>query len=156
MKKVRGKLYLHKSTIKDLTDQQKSIVTDAMNLLDSDSQWNLIRIDSDDQISFLNYPDFELDPHPKLQHSFSVNLTSKETKFRDSFQNNPPILHRKETFLIKDNENYEKFSKLTKQEEEAGLLDPSISHTIGFKNRWEELLDEKGLEITDHQLSKKK
>ena len=72
------------------------------------------------------------------------------------YQNNPPILHRKETFLTKDNENYEKFSKLTKQEEEASLLNPKISHKIGFQKFWDNLLDEKGLEIIDHQLRKKK
>ena len=147
MKQVRGKLYLHESAIEDLSDQQKSVVKQAMNILNSNSKWNLIRIDSDKQVGFLNYPDFEQDPHPKLQHSFSVNLTTKQTKFRDSFQNNPPILHRKETFLTKDNEDYEKFSKLTKQEEEAGLLDPKISHKIGFQNFWDNLLDEKGFEI---------
>ena len=46
--------------------------------------------------------------------------------------------------------------KLTKQEEEAVLLEPKIYHTIGFKKRWKELLDEKGFEIIDHQLRKKK
>lgn len=156
MKQVRGKIYLHKSAIDDLTNQQKSIVKQAMNILKLDSKWNLIRLDSEDQVGFLYYPDFEKNPHPSLQHSFSVNLITKETKFRDSFQNNPPILHRKETFLLKDDKNYEKFSKLTRQEEEAGLLDPKISHTIGFKKRWEQLLDEKELEIIDHQLRKKK
>jgi len=155
MKKVRGKLYLHKSAIDDLTTSQKSTVLNAMNLLISDSKWNLIRLDSEQQVGFLNYPKFETEPHPELQHSYSVNLVTKETKLRDSFENNPPILHRKETFIPKNDENFEKFAKLTQQEEEAGLLDPSISHTIGFKNRWEQLLDEKGLEIIDHQLRKK-
>jgi len=156
LKKVRGKLYLHKSARSDLTEKQTTLVNNAINQLKPDSKWNLIRIDSEDQVGFLDYPDFEQNPHPKLQHSFSVNLTTQETKFRDSYQNNPPILHRKETLISKNDKNYEKFSKLTNQEEEAGLLDSSISHTIGFKNRWEQLLDEKGLEIVDHQLRKKK
>lgn len=156
MKQVRGKLYLHKSAISDLPDNQKALVNNAINHLNPNSEWNLIRIDSDDQIGFLNYPDFEQDPHPKLEHSFSVNLITKQTKFRNSFQNNPPILHRKETFIRKNDKNYETFSKLTRQEEEAGLLDSSISHTIGFQKRWQQLLDEKGLEIIDHQLRNKK
>jgi len=156
MKKVRGKLYLHKSAIEELSNQQKSIVKQAMNILKNDLKWNLIRLDSEDQVGFLFYPDFEKDPHPSLQHSFSVNLTTKVTKFRDSFRTNPPILHRKETFLTKDNKNYEKFSKLTKQEEEAGLLDPKISHRIGFQKFWDNLLYEKDLEIIDHQLRNKK
>ena len=156
MKRIRNKTYLHKSAISDLTNDQKILVNNAQNQLKPDSKWNLIRIDSDDQIGFLSYPDFENNPHPKLQHSFSVNLTTKQTKFRDSYHNNPPILHRKETFITKNDENYEKFSKLTKQEEEAGLLDPKTSHRIGFQNYWNNLLNEKGLEIIDHQLRKKK
>ena len=152
MKEVRGKLYSHKSTIGDLTSQQKTIIKKAINLMKTSSQWNLIRLDSENKICFLYYPDFDQDPHPKLQHSFSVNLTTKEAKFRDSYKNNPPILHRKETFVNPDFPNYDKFSYLTKQEEKAGLLDPSISHRIGFKKQWEELLNRRGFKIINHEL----
>jgi len=47
-----------------------------------------------------------------------VNLSSLYVHFRDySSSDNPPILHRKETFVDQTYPNYEKFAKLTAQEE---------------------------------------
>ncbi|MCB1156492.1 MAG: hypothetical protein H7A25_02255 [Leptospiraceae bacterium] len=59
-----------------------------------------------------------------------------------------PILHRKETFLHSSHPRYEEFSALSSAEE-AGLLS---RRDIGSKNRWEEVLQEKGLRIEGHVL----
>jgi hypothetical protein len=65
---------------------------------------------------------------------------------------NPPILHRKECFLLPDHDLYSKFARLTAQEEKHGLLDnPS---TIGTRHRWETRLRNRGFEIKGHRLSK--
>jgi hypothetical protein len=44
---------------------------------------------------------------------------------------NPPILHRKETFLAPENPLHAKFAKLTQQEEKHALLDDTA--TIGTR-----------------------
>lgn len=155
MKKVRGKLYIHKSAISELNSGLKSKFELALTYITSNEKWNIIRLDSSDKVGFLYYPKFNEDPHPSLQHSTLVNINSGEKKFRHASKNNPPILHRKETFLKPNDKNYEKFAKLTLQEETARLLDPKISHKIGFKKYWEELLDKKGLTIINHQLKPK-
>ena len=155
MKKVRGRTYIHKSAITNLNNNLNSKIELATSSLSTNHKWNIIRIDSSEKIGFLYYPKFEEDPHPSLQHSIQVNINSGEKKFRNASKSNPPILHRKETFLKPNDKNYEKFFKLTKQEEDAGLLDPKISHRIGFKKYWEEFLDKKGLTIINHQLKSK-
>jgi DNA phosphorothioation-associated putative methyltransferase len=96
------------------------------------------------KISFLAYPDFEKDPHPALAESVIVDLVTGKTR-RDDYRAraNPPILHRKETFLPPEHPLYGKFSKLTRQEEVAGLLDDTAR--IGFRINWERILAEKGL-----------
>jgi hypothetical protein len=48
---------------------------------------------------------------------------------------NPPVLHRKEESLRPDNEQFEKFARLTTQEEKAGLLDETSS--IGTRAGWQ-------------------
>src|SRR5256885_11694693 len=152
MKEVRGKIYLHKSAIPSLENNLKLKTELALNFLPSNYEWNILRLDSSNKVVFLHYPKFEEDPHPSLKHSMMIDIHSGKTKFRTFSSNNSPILHRKETFLKVDDKNYEIFSRLTKQEDKAGLLDPSISHRIGFKKQWKELLNKRGFKIINHEL----
>jgi hypothetical protein len=56
-----------------------------------------------------------------------------------NYQNadNPPILHRKETFVTRDYPLYEEFEHLTKIESALGLL--NSSYPIGTKQEWQRL-----------------
>jgi hypothetical protein len=54
---------------------------------------------------------------------------------------NPPILHRKETFLPADHPLHSKFARLTLQEEKHGLLDDSSA--IGNREGWSSRLAER-------------
>ena len=104
------------------------------------------------QIVYLFYPDFETEAHPALQSSIQVNLNSLKASERDySTTDNPPVLHRKETFIAADHPLYPTFAWLTKQEEVLGLLDDSRG--IGFRNAWEQRLQERKLVIHDHYLA---
>ena len=103
------------------------------------------------KISFLSYPDFETDPHPALAESVIVDLVTGRVR-RDYYRvrANPPILHRKETFIPADHPLNGKFAKLTRQEESAGLLEDTSR--IGFRLNWEKLLAEKQLTFKGHRL----
>jgi len=55
------------------------------------------------KISYLFYPDFDTDPHPALKASIQVDLETLQVTYRDyTISDNPPILHRKETFVTSD------------------------------------------------------
>lgn len=86
-----------------------------------------------------------------MQEAVIVDLVTGKTR-RDDYRTraNPPILHRKETFLPPEHPLYGKFSKLTRQEEVAGLLDDTAR--IGFRINWERILAEKGLAFKGHRL----
>ncbi len=115
-------------------------------------EFNLLKFHTaSPKISFLGYPDFEKDPHPALKEAVIVDLVTGKTR-RDDYRAraNPPVLHRKETFLPPEHPLYEKFSKLTRQEEEAGLLEDTSR--IGFRLNWERALAEKGLGFKSHRL----
>ncbi len=103
------------------------------------------------KISFLSYPDFWRDPHPALAAAILVDLSTGKVR-RDSYAGraNPPILHRKETFLPPDHPKAALFGQLTRAEEEAGLLQETAR--IGFRLNWERLVRERGYSFRGHTL----
>lgn len=106
------------------------------------------------QVSFLSYPQFETDPHPALHSSVISRMQELRVDYRDFSRSlNPPILHRKDTFVGPDHPGRDKFLKLTDQEERAGLLG---HNTIGTHNGWTELLNETGYTVKGHRLTKNK
>ena len=118
----------------DITPQQPTLV-----------KFSLIK----PQLSYLFYPDFDQDSHPAIKLSIKVDLATGEVSTRDySNTANPPILHRKETFVSPTYPLYEIFRYLTFQEEALGLLDRSA--TIGTANGWKQRLDQYGWAIEGH------
>ena len=107
------------------------------------------------RISYLSYPTFEKDPHPGLATSLRVDLRTFRVKFRDYRESeNPPILHRKETFVPEEHATRAKFQRLTAQEEAAGLFVDTTR--IGNRNGWDEALIEAGVTLRGHRLSRMK
>ncbi len=91
------------------------------------------------KVSYLVYPDFDTDPHPGLLRSIKLSLRTRELDCYDyATSTNPPILHRKQTFLPPGHELVAKFARLTRQEEKHGLLDETA--TIGTRAGWERRL----------------
>lgn len=98
------------------------------------------------KISYLFYPDFDTDPHPCLHTSMQIDLRDLNVRYRDyETTANPPILHRKETFVTSNYPLYAQFASLTEQEEELGLL--KHSRSIGTRAGWQQRLEEHGVEI---------
>jgi DNA phosphorothioation-associated putative methyltransferase len=78
-------------------------------------------------------------------------LQSLRVDYRDyTSAANPPILHRKETFVTPDYPLYKKFARLTRQEEKWGLLDDTNS--IGTREGWNRRLHERQAELRGHRL----
>jgi DNA phosphorothioation-associated putative methyltransferase len=113
---------------------------------------NLIKIHRrSGKLSYLIYPAFEDDPHPALLRSVRVNLRTRQIDCNDYTQStNPPILHRKESFLSPDHPLHEKFARLTAQEEKHGLLDDASG--IGTREGWARRLSERGYSLKGHRL----
>jgi len=126
----------------------------AMNACQPDPEWNLLKLHTDQvAVTFLTYPNFDSDPHPALAEASKINLNTGAVVRTDYRKRaNPPILHRKETFLSADDPRCAVFSQLTKQEEAAGLYrDPS---RIGLRIQWQTLLKRLGLSYDGHNLVK--
>ncbi|MBI1918355.1 MAG: hypothetical protein HYS12_27000 [Planctomycetes bacterium] len=113
---------------------------------------NLIKIHRrTGKVSYLVYPDFDTDPHPALVRCVRLSLHTRQLDCYDYGHTiNPPILYRKETFLHPDHPLYEKFARLTKQEEQHDLLDNAGA--VGNRSGWETRLREAGYRLRGHQL----
>jgi hypothetical protein len=82
------------------------------------------------------YPDFESDPHPALLRCIRLSLRTRELHcYAYAGSANPPILHRKEKFLPPEHALHAKFARLTRQEEQHGLLTETA--TIGTRAGWQ-------------------
>ncbi|HKD35725.1 MAG TPA: hypothetical protein VKB78_02965, partial [Pirellulales bacterium] len=63
---------------------------------------------------------------------------------------NPPVLHRKESFLLPDDPHRSKFGRLTEQEVKNGLLENMSG--IGTRDGWQARLAENGFGLKGHRL----
>ncbi|EKD53208.1 MAG: hypothetical protein ACD_61C00115G0001 [uncultured bacterium] len=150
---VNGNLYLHRQYIHILSPELIDKVDLALHHLPISCDWNLVKIDSNGtHITFSNYPDFELLPHPELKQWNRIDVISGVATTGIGSTDNPIILHRKETFIDQSDSNYDIFTHLTRQEIAAGLYARENLSRIGHKKYWEQLLDIKGLKIIDHSL----
>ena len=135
-----------------LTPGLQSIVRRAAELHGIGNEFNIIKFNTESfSISFLSYPAFWEDPHPTLSSAVLVDLLSGRAKRQEfSERSNPPILHRKETFLPQSHPARDLFARLTLDEEAAGLYEQPT--TIGFRNNWTRLLETIGLTYDGHTL----
>ena len=147
-------LYVHVDSISSLEPQLRIYEGCARNYVGEVEGANIVKIHRHSgKISYLCYPNFEKNPHPVLLRSFKVNLRNLEINCYDYSESpNPPILHRKETFVGDSHPCYAKFAKLTNQEERNGLLDSSS--LIGTRNGWQNRLEASGFAIRGHRLIK--
>jgi DNA phosphorothioation-associated putative methyltransferase len=145
-------LYVHVSTISQLSSILRVYEGCGRALAGAFEDAVIIKLNRiQPKVSYLSYPGFDKDPHPILQSSLRADLSRQHVKYSDfSRSNNPPLLHRKETFVPKGYPHREKFSRLTRQEERAGLLDNSSM--IGTTDGWQARLHELGFRIAGHRL----
>jgi DNA phosphorothioation-associated putative methyltransferase len=147
-------LYVHRDSLENLTPVLRVYEGCARAYLGEIEGANLVKIHRHSgKLSYLVYPEFETDPHPALVRSVNLCMRTRKFECHEFGQGgNPPILHRKETFLHPEHPLFDKFAKLTKQEEKAGLLENTA--TIGTRDGWTTRLAEKGYSLRGHRLVK--
>jgi DNA phosphorothioation-associated putative methyltransferase len=145
-------LYVHISALNQIDPKLRLYEGCASRNIGGTEDANIIKFHTEKPcISYLYYPDFDSIAHPTLQWAMLIDLRDLSLTFRDySQQENPPILHRKETFLSPTHPLYLKFAKFTKSEEKAGLF--SETKTIGNRQGWERRLEACGVQIKNHRV----
>jgi DNA phosphorothioation-associated putative methyltransferase len=151
-KRLPTALYVHREGLASVGGSLGAVLDQVVAQYQVTTEFNLVKFRTDElKISFLAYPEFLSEAHPALRHSVTIDLATGKARRTDYTNNiNPPILHRKESFVPAEHPRRAEFEALTKAEEEAGLYEDTT--TIGFKLNWERLLQSKGLVVKGHQL----
>lgn len=144
-KQLPDSVYIHESALSAVPIVLSELVLRVANALKiSVDDWNILKFYKRDfKVAFLCYPGFEHDSYPELQHSYTVDLAKlsmRKSEYGKS--DNPPILHRKETFVSIDYPLRSLFQSITQEGEAIGLYENSRS--IGFRRNWDRLISNKG------------
>ena len=144
-KQLPDAVYVHKSATGLLPPKIFSLVTRIGGALNIESdQWNIVKFYKRDyKLTLLNYPDFDDESYPPLNTSYTIDLlklTVRQASYEKS--DNPPILHRKETFVDTSYPLHAHFTDLTTEGETIGLYENV--RNIGFKKNWLRLIAQKG------------
>jgi DNA phosphorothioation-associated putative methyltransferase len=152
-KHLPSALYVHASALSHLDPLLKDYERQARSLVNSNDRATIIKFGTDrPKVSYLYYPDFDRDPHPQLHQSIVVDLAEEQVSVRQYHNShNPPILHRKETFVTQDYPLYDVFAELTQEEVALGLLDNS--RHIGTLQEWTRWLLQQGISLIDHHVA---
>ena len=104
------------------------------------------------KVSYLVYPEFDRVGHPALAESFIGDLAKLNLYHRDyRSASSPPILHRKELLVSRDDPRHRRFARLSAREEALGLL--SAGRSVGTRNEWDAVLRKRGVSIRGHQVA---
>lgn len=144
-------LYVHVSALDELPPLLRVYEGCGQALAGTVEEGTIVKLHREKpQVSYLSYPAFDRDPHPALATVVVARLGALKLTYRDfRASENPPILHRKETFVATAYPGRDKFARLTAQEERLGLLS---SATIGTRNGWNEALRDASARLEGHRL----
>ncbi|MBE9190835.1 DNA phosphorothioation-associated putative methyltransferase [Gloeocapsopsis crepidinum LEGE 06123] len=148
-------LYVHVSALPELDPLLRIYEGCASRTIGRMDNVTLVKFYTDKpKISYLFYPEFDKEAHPALHTSMQIDLQNLSVVHRE-YDNvaNPPILHRKETFVAPSYPLYERFAILTRREEKLGLL--KNTRTIGTRDGWQQWLAQKGVEIKGDRIVSK-
>ncbi len=151
-KTTHSSLYVHTSAVDELAPILRVLDGCAQALVGTIEEATLVKFHLDrPAVSYLDYPDFDTEPHPALRSGYIVRLDALRVDYRDYRGHlNPPILHRKELFVTRKHPLHRRFARLTASEERAGLF--AEPQRIGNRRAWAELLEERRLTLRGHLL----
>jgi DNA phosphorothioation-associated putative methyltransferase len=81
-------------------------------------EWSVVKLRHQGRgVRWLNYPEFDTDPHPRIAASYAVDLKTLKSSFTSyADSTNRPLLHRKHEFLAEDDPDAPKYRRLTDAE----------------------------------------
>ena len=151
-KKLPSSLWVHVSAIETLDPLLRLYEGCASRTIGRPEEANVIKFHyRKPKITYLVYPNFDAEPHPALHTSMQIDLRDLHVHYRDyDLSDNPPLLHQKDLLVASDYPGYEKFAKLSRQEEDWGLLDDWKQ--IGDKRGWQKCLEDHCAELKGHRM----
>jgi DNA phosphorothioation-associated putative methyltransferase len=127
-KRLPTALYVHREELAGVGGSLGTVLDQVVARYQVTTEFNLVKFRTDElKLSFLAYPEFDSDPHPALKHAITIDLATGKARRTDYTGHvNPPILHRKETFLPAGHPLRAQYEALTRAEEAAGLYEKTV------------------------------
>ena len=142
--------YYHVAVVEQVADATKALSSIGKRFEVGPTQYNVIKLNAVNRISFLLYEDFDVS-FPSLLAAVSCNLSGWSVRHTDyAKRRNPPILHRKELLLPVKHSLVGEAARLTERLEQRGAFVGTA--TIGTRLGWQRRLDELGLDANGHRL----
>ncbi|KAM3100087.1 DNA phosphorothioation-associated putative methyltransferase [Phormidesmis sp. 146-12] len=151
-KKLGSSLWVHVSAIETLDPLLRLYEGCASRTIGRPEEANVIKFHCrKPKITYLVYPEFDADPHPALHSSMQIDLRDLHVHYRDHDRDdNPPVLHQKDLLVTPEYPGYEKFAKLSRQEEDWGLLEDW--KRISDRRGWRSCLEDHCAELKGHRV----
>ncbi|MFR2314888.1 hypothetical protein [Terrisporobacter sp.] len=150
MKKIGTASYIHHSAYAQLTEEQKEMLKNAIEIFNKDyEKATIYKVDlKNKKVTFIESENFDTAREPVVGNSYTVDLTTQKIKITKA---KGQIYHHKWMFV---DDNYKGFdieeSKRWSQKWESIIpRDRSIKSRIGYKKYWDEYLREFNLEVED-------
>lgn len=149
-KQLPTAIYLHQSALaKTLPPNLMAVIDQTIKALKIELPWNILKLYKRDfKATLLHYPDFDHTAYPPLHHSITIDLDEQTCRIAHyTKSDNPPILHRKEAFVLADYPLVDRFKAHTAEGEAIGLY--KNTKTIGFRQHWQKLIKRKGYRLDE-------
>lgn len=146
MKKVMKSLYVHVSNIDELGEERVKIVEERKKMI-GDFAYDVIKFDMDtENVTFIECTEFDKVHEPLVGRQY---LTKKDGE-KKIMPSKGQIYHKKYMFVSSDYAGFdieaekkraEKYDEMLKKHE-----DKKIKSKIGYRKKWDEVLDWMGME----------
>ncbi|MCM1982007.1 DNA phosphorothioation-associated putative methyltransferase [Lyngbya confervoides] len=145
-------LWVHHSALDQLDPLLRLYEGCASRTLGRPSEATVIQLSTrTPRITYLHYPNFDRDPHPPLKMAMQIDLQNLQVRYQDyDLDPRPPLLHAKDRLVAPDYPQFQKFARLTRQEEQWGLLDDPTE--IRDRRQWEQCLADHCATFRGHRL----
>jgi len=138
-------LYVHRSALNEIPALLKVVLGCGQRLIGDITEANVIKIfRNEPMISFLEYPEFDTNPHPWLDRGWHLNLHEQKLRtMRFGNRENRPILHRLHEFVALTHPQYQAWKTLTEEEVAKGwYATPSM---IGTEDGWSSVVSSRDI-----------
>jgi len=125
-KQLPDAVYIHDSALDQLPKSLGAHLAKMLFELNlEDEEWNILKFwKRDHKVTLLYYPDFFDYAYPSLSDSYTIDFEKEKCrKANYKGSDNPPILHRKETFVKEDHPDVPDFKEITIEGEAIGLYE---------------------------------
>lgn len=143
MKKIGGAIYIHRSNIDELTDEQFELVENALTFLAKSqypvNSYDIIKIDIKNiAVTFIESEDWDNAREPIVGDAYRVNADGNIKLIKK--KNNPQIYHHKWMFVASDYTGFDVEESKAWSTKWQSTIPKGHGSKIGYKNYWEDLL----------------